>query len=134
MKGQLFLVSFVFAVGLIFLIQQSLFQYTDIDVSEPEKGNEFFILKSTLNSINETLLSTDVCDGSKESFRERIGESITFFEKESRREFFTTQIDFDLDCNNWENTPPATPPLDLRIKLIGPGVKASGTFQMYHLL
>ena len=134
MKGQMFLVSFVFAVGLIFLIQQSLFQYTDLDVSEPEKGNEFFILKSPLDSINETLLKTNVCEGSKESFRDRIGESIGFFEKESQREFFTTDIGYDLDCNNWDNVPPSTPPLELRIKLIGPGVKASGTFNMYHLL
>lgn len=132
MKAQMFLVSFVFAVGLIFVIQQSLFQYTDIDISEPANINEFSLMQSALDAVNRTLVRTYQCESGKDSFRERMEELKNFFARESIRKLYSLSLEYDLDCSKWENVYPAENPVNLTIRLNGPQIKASGTYTMYH--
>ena len=119
----MFLVSFVFAVGLIFVIQQSLFQYTDIDISEP-----------SLEVINRTIINTDSCDSGKESFTKKMEELKTFFGRETIRKLYQLEVLYQLDCTFWENSRPAESPLNLTIRLNGPKIKSYGSFALYHII
>ena len=130
----MFLVSFVFAVGLIFVIQQSLFQYTDIDISEPSNINEFRIMESTLEVINRTIINTDSCDSGKESFTKKMEELKTFFGRETIRKLYQLEVLYQLDCTFWENSRPAESPLNLTIRLNGPKIKSYGSFALYHII
>ena len=130
----MFLVSFVFAVGLMFLIMQSLFQYTEIDVSQSGKNDEYLIMQSAFESINRTLVESVSCEGTKNGFRKEIEEMKNYFSSESIRTINSIGISYSLDCDYWNNVPPMEAPLNLTLSLTGPGIRAMGNYEMYHVI
>ena len=84
-KGQLFLVAIVFLIGMVFIIQQSLFQYTSLDLSRPFKTGEFETVRNVVDVINETIIQTPNCDETKDSFENRIEDMRSYlFEEQGK--------------------------------------------------
>lgn len=54
-KAQMFIVTMVFLTGLIFAVQQLLFQYTLIDLSRPLQQTDFYLLSSIGDIFNLTI-------------------------------------------------------------------------------
>lgn len=62
MKGQMFIITMVFLVGLIFAVQNSLSQYSFSDLAQVFEKNDLYLLESIKNSFNETLSSSKSCE------------------------------------------------------------------------
>ncbi|MEE9323659.1 MAG: hypothetical protein V3U72_03865 [Candidatus Aenigmarchaeota archaeon] len=130
-KGQLFLVAIVFMIGMIFVIQQTLFQYSSVEMSRPFVGRDVETLNNIIEAVNETIRETYYCNGTKDSFEDRISEmKISFLEEHGRA--YSMDILYDLDCSNWNNLPPGPSPLEITISVISSGMDTRGTFEFYH--
>ena len=130
-KGQLFLIAVVFLVGMIFVVQQALFQYSSIQMSEPFERMDVEIFKNMLDVINTTIKETYVCNETKDNFNDKmIILKNTLLEEYGRA--YTLEIVYVLDCENWNNVPPNPAPLYMTISVEGVGRDTRGSFDFYH--
>lgn len=99
MKAQMFIITMVFLVGLVFAVQTSLSQYSFIDLADSFKDNQGELYTSVITSFESTLLSPD-CPAA----RVHKNELEQFMEG---RVIGGTTIDVDatLDCAEWGNQP-----------------------------
>ena len=130
-KGQLFLVAIVFLIGVIFIIQQALFQYSSLEMAKPFKTKDIDLFMDTLRVINETIKNTYYCNETKDSFEDRMEELRTSLLQE-RRIGRSIDIVYELNCSNWDNVPPDESPLKVMLRITGPGRETSGNFEFYH--
>ncbi len=130
-KGQLFLIAIVFLIGLIFVIQQALFQYTSIEMSEPfeERGAELF--GNILEIVDKTIRETHSCNETKDSFENNMEEIKISFLKEHGRAY-SIEILYGLDCSKWKNSPPNPAPLRMTASVTGMNKDTRGTYEFYH--
>ncbi|UCC91396.1 MAG: hypothetical protein JSV39_03730 [Candidatus Aenigmatarchaeota archaeon] len=130
-KGQLFLIAIVFLIGLIFVIQQALFQYTSIEMSEPfeERGAEIF--GNIIEVVNKTIRETHSCNETKDSFENNMEEIKISFLKEHGKAY-SIEISYDLDCSKWNNAPPNPGPLKITLSVTGMNKDTRGTYEFYH--
>lgn len=132
MKGQMFVVAMVFLVGLVFIVQQVLFQYTFLDISEPMRLNDVHTIRSLTADINKTIKMPLECDGSDDSFERYLEELDAAIKKEETGRVYVIYITKSLDCNYWENQPPAENPLNISVRITGIGKDTVGSFKFYH--
>lgn len=130
-KGQLFLVAVVFLIGVVFIVQQSLFQYSSVDLTRSFRDDSRDIAVSVVDLINETVKETPTCEGTKESFRNRMEEIKTSLFEETGLAY-SINLEYDLDCLNWDSPPPGPAPLSVTMSVTGPGSDNSGNFDFYH--
>lgn len=128
-KGQLFLVSIVFLIGMIFIVQQALFQYSTIEMSKPFANRDAELFGNIVGVVNRTIAETYYCNETKDSFGIRMEDIKTSFLEEHGREY-SIAIDYDLNCTRWLST--SSPPLWLSVSLTSQGRNTRGTFNMYH--
>jgi hypothetical protein len=131
-KGQLFLVAIVFMIGLIFVIQQALFQYTSIEMSQPFQGSDIELLKNMLETVNETIRETYSCNETKDSFENKLEELKTSLLEEHGR-VYSIEIAYVLNCLNWDNSPPNPGPLNMTISVSALGRDTRGSSEFYHV-
>ncbi|MCD6590569.1 MAG: hypothetical protein J7K72_01205 [Candidatus Aenigmarchaeota archaeon] len=131
-KGQLFLVSIIFLIGTILFIQHALFQYSEIDLSEPFKNQDMNLMETTINLINKTIKNTYFCNETKNNFQEKLEYLRHTLSKEQGKGVYSIDIIYDLNCTNWDNVYPHDAPLKITISVIGFGKEAKGTFNIYH--
>ena len=130
-KGQLFLVAIVFLIGLLFVIQQSLFQYSEITMSEPFDERSIETIENILGVINQTVRETHYCNETEDSLSKRMEElKLSLLEEFGRTH--KTEIVYAINCTNWENTYGPSP-LRVTIAISGLGKDTRGTFDFYHL-
>lgn len=114
MKGQMFIITMVFLVGLIFAVQNSLSQYSFLNLADAYTGNELALLTSVRQSFRDTLAGAFTCEEAGplllelESFLERRPVAGK-----------TVEIDQALDCRAGE--------LDLTIRIRYPGGELADT-------
>lgn len=128
----MFVVAIIFLVGLMFIIQQILFQYTFIDISEPMRTSDVYILRSITNDINRTIKTTLECNGSDDSFETYLEELDSMLKKEEMGNIYVISISKSLDCRFWKNSPPNEAPLNITIGITGLGEETRGQFTFYH--
>jgi len=128
----MFVVAIVFLVGLIFMIQQVLFQYTILDISEPARMSDTHVIRSLSEDINRTIKAKLECKGSDDSFERYLEELDSSLKKEETGRIHVISISESLDCNYWNNLPPAESPLNISIRITGLGKDTVGSFRMYH--
>lgn len=131
-KGQLFLVSVVFLIVMIFVIQQSLFSYGYIDPSEAYDSRVVDILADLIEEVNLTIRNADVCSGTKDSFEENMRDMKSSLLQEFGRAYSIEMI-YELNCSFWPNPPPQDPPLFMTLSVTGPGKDARATYGFYHV-
>ncbi len=130
-KGQLFIVGIIFLLSLIFAVQQALFQYSEINISEPFKIRDAEILSDIIQVVNQTIRDTHSCDQTKDNFENRVEELRNSFLDEYGRTY-SSEISYVLECANWDNTHLQAPPLTMTISISGSGKDTRGTFNFYH--
>ncbi len=129
-KGQMFLISMVFLVGLIFSVQTALLGYTATDMSETVKKSDRFKAEDVLKLVNDTLNDPDTinCNSGKDNFLDKIRETQSILKEEYVRGIYSVRIIPVLDCTNWKN--PDKPVLNLTVISQGPGFETKGFFQL----
>jgi hypothetical protein len=125
-KAQMFVITMIFLIGLIFSVNGLLFQYTSLDLSTPFRENPVYLLGNIKSMINKTIKTTANCSDFSASMDELKG----FLDKSIPRGGFSLSVSYRLDCTNWEST--ANPPLNLTIQIVGKNVDVSSTIYMYH--
>jgi len=132
MKGQMFVVAVVFLVGLIFVAQQVMFQYTSLDISEPMRLSDAHAIRSLTNDINRTIKTNLECNGSEDSFERYLEELDSALNREETGRIYIMYISGSLNCGFWDNSPPAENPLNLSVRITGLGRDTTGQFKFYH--
>jgi len=93
MKAQMFIITMVFLVGLIFTVQAALSQYSYLDLAKAFKESDHHTLVSIKKSFEDAHKSSPECHKAEEKFQELEH----FFEKEVV-EGSAVEIDYSLDC------------------------------------
>lgn len=130
-KGQLFLIAIVFMIGMIFIIQQALFQYSSIEMSEPFEREDVELFSNMVEIVNETIKETYYCNETKDSFENKMEEMKMLFLEEHGR-VYSIEIIYALNCSNWNNLPPDLGPLKITISIASLGRDTRGTYEFYH--
>jgi len=132
-KGQLFLVAIIFLLGMIFAIQQALFQYTALDISEPLHSDETYLIRNIVNLVNRTIKDTYYCNDTVGSFEDEAKRIKKMLQDVQGSGIYSFDMAYDIDCSKWFNSPPDDPPLVLAISVTGFGRETGGRFSMYHM-
>jgi len=127
----MFILTIIFLVGLIYVVQQSLAGYSILDFSEPFESNEFYIIKNVKEMFETTLTSTPECVVGKDNAQENMNELMNLIGRKIVFGGFTLDIDYDLYCTYWNNV--AGPePLNLTIRAIGRQSESVVNYKLYH--
>jgi len=127
-KAQMFIITTIFLIGLVFSVQQLMFQYTALDLSAPFRENNIYVLQNTKNIINTTIRSTHDCT----DFIAKMKELKDFLDRRIPRGGYSLSLGYTLNCSYWSNSPPQTAPLNLTIYIIGKNVETSSKVYLYH--
>lgn len=130
-KGQLFVVSIVFMIGMIFAVQQVLFNYSRVQMSSPFEIHDAEVFDNILDIVNRTAMESYYCNETKDGFHGRLESLKASFLEEFGRDY-SIEILYTLDCSKWENSPPNSAPLSLSLSVNRQGRDTRGTFQIYH--
>ena len=128
MKAQMFVLTMIFLMGLIFAVQQLLFQYTALDLSAPFRQNPVYLLENTKNIINRTIRSTPECA----DFGAKMEEFNDFLNTRVPPGGYIISLSYRLNCTYWNNLPPNPTPLNVSIFIQGRGSEASSILYLYH--
>lgn len=127
-KAQMFIITTLFLIGLIFSVQQMIFQYTAIDLSSTFRENNIYLLQNTKNIINKTIRSAPDC----QDFRTNMKELNDFLNSRIPLGGYSLSLSYQLDCSNWGNSLPNPAPLNLTLQIIGKNVDTSARMNLYH--
>jgi hypothetical protein len=130
-KGQLFLVAVVFLIGMLFVVQQALFQYSAIDMTKPFEARDAELFGNIVGMVNATINNTYYCNETKDSFASRIEKIKMSFLEEHGREY-SIEIAYVLNCTGWLASPPSPAPLSLDVSITSQGRNTRGSFKLYH--
>ena len=131
-KGQLFIVAIVFLIGMIFIVQQLLFSYSNVDMSSSLEMRDAEIYDNILNAINKTLAESIYCNETDDSFKEKMERLKASFLEEHGREY-SIEINYAINCSGWNNAPPSPAPLTFGLSIGRQGRDTRGNFQLYHI-
>ncbi len=129
-KGQMFLISMVFLVGLIFTVQTALLGYTSVDISESSQKTDRYLIENVINLINDTLNdpNTEYCNSGKDNFLDKMREIQTIVKEEYVRGMFSLKIIPILDCTKWNSQNEVV--LDITVVSQGPDFDTKGVFHL----
>jgi len=114
-KAQMFIVTTLFMIGLIFTVQQLIFQYTALDLSVPFKENSIYLLRNTKEVINTTIRSTPDCT----VFTANIKELKDFLDRRIPYGGYSLSLDYKLNCTKWANSYPQASPMNVTLQIVG---------------
>ncbi|MBI4176225.1 MAG: hypothetical protein HY518_03405 [Candidatus Aenigmarchaeota archaeon] len=127
MKAQMFILSMIFLVGLVFVVYQLLLQYGSINTTEPLENDEVFATNNIRDAFNSTLTSAAGC-GEAEQNLQNLDE---FIERQQPTGSFIIDNEYTLICSNWANAYPDPPPLNLTISVYGGSVDTRVYYEFY---
>jgi len=127
MKAQMFVITLVFLVGLVFVVLQSLVSDVQPDLSKPLGENDYYVMKNIKDVVNKTLQFSETCSDAEKN----LGELVSKLNREILQGGYLVYIEYILDCSNWNNQPPNPPPLITTIKVTSKFSELTGTFEFY---
>lgn len=124
-KGQVFIVTMVFLIALIFTVQQLLFQYSAVDLSAPPQSPDTYFMKNMESAFKGALDSSTECGEARKNIEE-LKETII----QDAREGYIISIDGGLDCpgGGW----PSPPELELTVTTRGETSETRSSMEFYH--
>jgi len=126
-RGQMFVITTVFLVGLIFVVQQLLFQYTSVDPRSGFQFNEYGLVESIRNAANATLTSSADCD----ALNANMDVLRSFISSRSASTGYAIEFDYASDCSALGNSPPDPAPLNVSVRVLGSGIDSTTKFSLY---
>ncbi len=109
----MFIVTMIFLAGMISAVQILLLAYSTMDASETLSNNDLYLLNNLKDVTNQTLTSAENC----EEFKTRLKELKTFLADTYGSFEYVTDIDFSVNCDNWNNTPPEDAPVTVSLEI-----------------
>ena len=132
MKGQTFILTIVFLVGLVFVVQQLLLQYSSIDLPASFRESDYYFMKNVKNMIQQSVSSASSCGEAEEN----IEETLVFLNRHVAGGY-SISIEFldnsMVNCTNWNNGPPDPAPVNARIRLVAEGMDIVEDASVYNL-
>jgi hypothetical protein len=128
MRGQMFVLTMVFLVGLIFVVQQGFinwFSYS-VEFSAGMQKDDFYVLDN-MKAMAEQTMSTSL---SCEEARTNMDDLRNFLYSRLTSGYFL-EFNYRLNCLYWNNGPPSPAPLNLTIQITGENTDTSGSFLIY---
>jgi len=127
MTGQMFIVTVVFLVGLIFTVQQLVFQYTYLDMPSTFRSDDYGLLEGIKAVMNQTVASSSGC---QEALK-RIDEASLFIES---REIsgYSVAIISSSNCALWASRPPSPAPINMTISITSEKTMAKEAVRLYN--
>lgn len=126
-KAQMFVVTMIFLIGLIFSVNSLFFQYTALDLSTPFRENTVYLLQNTKGIINNTIKTTPNCT----DFTTKMKELKDFLDRRIPRGGYSLSLSYKVNCTNWDSA--TNPPLNLTIQIVGKNADTSAMVFMYHV-
>jgi hypothetical protein len=111
-KGQMFIVTVVFLVGVIFIVQQILLQYSYIDVQSSYKETDFHLMKSVEDVATQAVTVASTCTEAEKNLEESL-----LFLGEQTIGGYSLDVSYEVNCSNWGNTYPSPGPVSATIKI-----------------
>ena len=126
----MFIVTMVFLAGMISAVQTLLLTYSTLDVSETLSNNDVYLLNNLKDITNQTLASAENC----KEFKTRLQELKTFLSDTYGSFGYVMDIDFFINCDNWNNTPPQDAPVAVSLEIkSGSGEYQAVTREYYRI-
>jgi hypothetical protein len=126
-RGQMFVVTTIFLVSLIFVVQQLLFQYASVDPKEGFQYNEYGIVKSIRDAANATLANSGYCD----ALAANMEILNSFINSRSASTGYAIEFSYALDCSAFGNSPPSPAPLNVTVRFLGSNIDSTSRFSFY---
>jgi hypothetical protein len=123
----MFVVTTIFLVSLIFVVQQLLFQYTSVNPKEGFQYNEYGIVKSIRDAANATLANSSDCGALKTNME--ILKS--FLDSRSASTGYAIEFSYAMDCGALGSSPPGPAPLNVSIRFLGSNIDSTSSFSFY---
>jgi len=127
MKGQMFILTIVFLVGLIFTVQSLLLSYNYIDLSQASQTSDANILRTVSSAIQDTVEKTESCNDVRDNLDELSNEIGT-----GMLAIYDIRISYVIDCGDWNN-PSGNPHVEADIKILGEKTETNATLPFYHV-
>lgn len=127
-KAQMFILTMVFLVGLVFVIQQGFvnwFSYSMEFFTDVQK-NDYYLLNNVKAMTEKTIENSQSCDEARES----LNELKSFLQSHVFSGYFL-EFRYRLNCAYWNNVPPNPNPLNVTIHITGENIDTSGNFFLY---
>jgi len=124
-KGQMFIVTMVFFIALIFSVQQLLLQYAAIDLSTPPQATDAYLVENMEPIFQAALDSSDDCEEARANVRE-LKNLITRTIKGG----YSVDISGDIACSpDW----PSAPQLTILVTVTGETSETQSSLELYHV-
>jgi hypothetical protein len=123
--GQMFIVTMVFLIAMIFSVQQLLIRYTAIDLTTPPQTTDAYLVENIKIAFQSSMDSSNFCSDARKNVRE-MKNIIT----KNIKSGYSIDISGELNCTesgDW----PGPPELTLYLTLIGPSSETKATFELY---
>lgn len=98
-KGQMFIITMVFLVGLIFAVQNNLSQYSFLNLASSFQGDDFYLLRGIKDSFSSTLTSSPNCGQADKNLQQLKNFLETNIDEAS------VEVSYILDCSLWSSSP-----------------------------
>ncbi|NOX71321.1 MAG: hypothetical protein GXO64_01325 [Candidatus Micrarchaeota archaeon] len=92
MKGQMFVITMVFLMGMLAVIQQSLLMYGTFDLSAPARSGRYILMENIKDVLDETVATSDAC-GTKNDLENNFYEVVEFVRESSVKEGYVVNLD-----------------------------------------
>lgn len=119
----MFIVTIVFLVGLIFTVQQALFQYSFLDLPAESEKNDYYIFNNVKDVVIRGISTAKDCTEAVENMEE----IRAFMNKQILKGGYVLEMTLGFDCANWDTQSPF---LNLTIHLKGANTDTTGTFYL----
>lgn len=127
-KGQMFIVTMVFLTGLIFAVQQIIYQYSFIDPADPMQRDDSPLFFAIRDAYNDTISSAPACGRANASVQQLhswlMASAMGPYSLELRYNGLASP---DLDCSKWGSGDV----LVLSVRITGPVTESSAEYR-YH--
>jgi len=125
MKAQMFIITMVFLVGLVFTVQQILLQYVFLDLPAQFQRDDFYLMQNIRDAFNQTLQVSNCA-----SAPANLGELADFMKQQIGSKY-VIDLENTLSTLNCTSFGTNNPSLILKIHLIGPDTDTRNAFNLY---
>jgi len=106
-KGQMFIITMVFLIGFVFAVQQNLFQYSALEVSEYIEQNDAYLLQNIKGLFSDALQSVTGCETAEEccsTASQKVSSLSNYLTSQILKGGYVLELGYSfLDCEaNWE--------------------------------
>ncbi|MFH1294782.1 MAG: hypothetical protein ABIH90_02460, partial [Candidatus Aenigmatarchaeota archaeon] len=132
MKGQMFIITMVFLMGLVVFVSQLLLSYSIVDVSDIPDRTGVFVVEEYNRMINDTIQSSRNCTDANNSIKEMnsfLGRLVT--EGYHSQILYDKQLVPDVDCQKFNDLTGTEKLFDVDMEVITGSTEVRGVYGFY---